>query len=96
MTYHTWKNRFKSAMKNKNWKKIVVHEGFEYSVVGTIVISLQSTPESWILGIGTAFVIHMVLFEAVDAIHRKDKHIHKYLPKCLHWIFEHDHDSHNK
>jgi len=90
MTHHTWKDRFKTAMRNKNWKKIVVHEAFEYSIVGSIVISLESTPESWIIGIGAAFIIHMVLFEAVDALHRRDKHIHKYLPSWLHWIFDKD------
>jgi len=83
----TWKHRFQSALKNKNWKKILTHQIFEYSVVGTVVISLESSPESWVIGIGLAFIVHMVLFEMVDAIHKKNV-THRYIPNWLHWLFE--------
>lgn len=73
MTHHTWRHRFETALKNKNWKKILLHQLFEYSIVGTVVIALEQSPESWILGIGIAFVVHMVMFEAVDAIHPKNE-----------------------
>ena len=71
MTHHTWKHRFETALKNKNWKKILLHQLFEYSIVGSVVIALEAKPESWILGIAIAFVVHMVMFEAIDAIHPK-------------------------
>ena len=71
MTHHTWKHRFQTALRNKNWKKILLHQLFEYSIVGSVVIALEAKPESWILGIGIAFVVHMVMFEAIDAIHPK-------------------------
>ena len=71
MTHHTWKHRFQTALRNKNWKKILLHQLFEYSIVGSVVIALEAKPESWIIGIGIAFVVHMVMFEAVDAIHPK-------------------------
>ena len=71
MTHHTWRHRFETALRNKNWKKILLHQLFEYSIVGTVVITLEAKPESWVIGIGIAFVVHMVMFEAVDAIHPK-------------------------
>ena len=71
MSHHTWKHRFQTALRNKNWKKILLHQLFEYSIVGTVVIALEAKPESWVIGIGIAFVVHMVMFEAVDAIHPK-------------------------
>jgi ABC-type polysaccharide transport system permease subunit len=90
MTHHTWKHRFKTALKNKNWKKIAMHQTFEYSIIGTIVMSLEASPESWILGIVIAFIVHMVMFEAVDSLHKKGTHTHKYIPKWLHWVFDSD------
>jgi len=71
LTHHTWKHRFQTALRNKNWKKILLHQLFEYSIVGSVVIALEAKPESWIIGIGIAFVVHMVMFEAIDAIHPK-------------------------
>ena len=71
MTHHTWRHRFQTALQNKNWKKILLHQLFEYSIVGSVVIALEAKPESWILGIAIAFVVHMVMFEAIDAIHPK-------------------------
>lgn len=73
--HHTWKHRFKSALKNKNWKKILLHEGIEYSWLGAWIATLEGSPESWIIGISGAFIIHMVVFEAIDALHkRKNDH----------------------
>lgn len=91
MTHHRWIDRFKTTLRNKNWKKVALHQGFEYSIVGSIVMTLEASPESWILGISIAFIVHMIMFEAVDALHKKGKHTHKWVPKWLHWIFEHDH-----
>ena len=71
MTHHTWKHRFHTALRNKNWKKILLHQLFEYSIVGSVVIALEAKPESWIIGIAIAFVVHMVMFEAIDALHPK-------------------------
>jgi len=71
MTHHTWKHRFETALRNKNWKKILIHQLFEYSIVGTVVIALEAKPESWIIGIGIAFVVHMIMFELIDTFHPK-------------------------
>lgn len=36
-------------------------------------MALEAKPESWIIGIGIAFAVHMVMFEAIDAIQIKGK-----------------------
>jgi len=77
LTHHTWRHRFETALRNKNWKKILLHQLFEYSIVGTVVIALEAKPESWIIGIAIAFVVHMVMFEAIDAFHPKKKTIRR-------------------
>lgn len=71
MTHHTWKHRFETALRNKNWKKILLHQLFEYSIIGTVVMTLEKSPESWVIGIAIAFVVHMVMFEAIDTFHPK-------------------------
>lgn len=71
MTHHTWKHRFETALRNKNWKKILAHQIFEYSIIGGTVMALEAKPESWIIGIGIAFVVHMVMFELIDTYHPK-------------------------
>lgn len=73
MTHHTWKHRFETALRNKNWKKILMHQIFEYSIIGTTVMALEAKPESWIIGIGLAFIVHMIMFELVDTYHPKKK-----------------------
>ena len=76
MTHHTWKHRFETALRNKNWKKILMHQVFEYSIIGTVVMTLEASPESWLIGIGIAFVVHMFMFELVDSFQKKYvKHI---------------------
>jgi len=71
MTHHTWKHRFHTLLKNKNWKKIIAHELVEYSWLGSWLVVLEGSTESWIIGIGGAIIIHLVVFEAIDAIHAK-------------------------
>ena len=71
MSHHTWRHRFETALRNKNWKKILLHQLFEYSIVGTVVIALEQSPESWIIGISLAFIVHMFMFELVDSFQRK-------------------------
>ena len=52
--------------------KLIVNEiNNEYSIIGTTVMALEAKPESWIIGIGIAFVVHMVMFELVDTYHPK-------------------------
>lgn len=34
-------------------------------------MALEAKPESWIIGISIAFVVHMIMFEAIDALHPK-------------------------
>lgn len=48
-----------------------MHQVFEYSIIGTTVMALEAKPESWIIGIGIAFVVHMIMFELVDTYHPK-------------------------
>jgi len=69
--HHTWKHRFQTAMKNRNWKKILAHELVEYSWLGSWLVALEGSPVSWIIGIGGAIIIHLVVFEAIDAIHAR-------------------------
>jgi len=71
MTHHTWKHRFRTALRNKNWKKVLAHQLFEYSIIGTVVMAMEAKPESWLIGIGIAFIVHMVMFEAIDALSKK-------------------------
>lgn len=73
MSHHTWRHRFETALRNKNWKKILMHQIFEYSIIGTTVMALEAKPESWIIGISIAFVVHLIMFEAVDAFQPKKK-----------------------
>ena len=73
MSHHTWRHRFETALRNKNWKKILLHQIFEYSIIGTTVMALEAKPESWIIGIAIAFVVHLIMFEAIDAFHPKKK-----------------------
>jgi len=76
--HHTWKHRFQTALRNKNWKKILAHEFVEYTWLGAWIIALEGEPLGWIIGISGAFIIHLVVFEAIDAIHRKyDETNHK-------------------
>jgi hypothetical protein len=82
--HHVWKDRFKTALKNKNWKKILSHEVIEYSWLGSWIMALEGSPESWIIGISGAFVIHMIVFEAIDALYKKER-------KWLSWFMSHDH-----
>ena len=86
MTHHTWKERFKTALRNKNWKKITIHEIIEWSWVGAWLHTLEYSSEGWIIGIGGAIMIHFIVFEAIDALHTKNR-----LPKFLHWLAEHEH-----
>jgi hypothetical protein len=71
MSHHTWKHRFLNALHNKNWKKITLHEIVEYAFLGSLVTYFQGSWEGWLIGISGAFIIHMVLFEALDAVHNK-------------------------
>ena len=73
MSHHTWKHRVITALKNKNWKKVLAHQAFEYSIIGTVVMALEASPESWIIGIGIAFIVHMFMFELIDALQKKRK-----------------------
>jgi hypothetical protein len=70
--HHTWKHRFKTALLNKNWKKILFHELIELSWLGSWISYLEGSPESWIIGISGAVIIHFVVFEAIDALHKKN------------------------
>ena len=88
MTHHTWKHRFETALRNKNWKKILLHDMVEYSWLGGWYIALEGDPSFWIIGVTGALVIHFIVFEAIDALHEKIKHTHKHIPTWLHWIFE--------
>ena len=36
-------------------------------------MALEARPESWILGIGIAFAVHMIMVEAIDAIQIRGK-----------------------
>jgi len=85
--HHTWADRFHLSLKNRNWKKIVAHEGIEYSWLGAWITVLEGKPESWIIGLGGAFIIHMIVFEAVDSLHNKSTR----LPRWAKWFFDHDH-----
>ncbi len=70
--HHTWKHRLTTALRNKNWKKITLHELVEYAFLGTFVTYFQGSWEGWLIGISGAFIIHMVVFEAIDAIHKRN------------------------
>lgn len=91
----TWKERFKKGLSNKNWKKILSHEIVEYSWLGGWYIALEGRPESWIIGISGAFIIHLVVFELVDSLHEKGV-AHRFIPNWIHWMFEHDHKNNRK
>ena len=71
MTHHTWRHRFETALRNKNWKKVISHQIIEYTIIGTTIIALEAKPESFIIGLGLAFVVHMVMFELIDTYHPK-------------------------
>lgn len=71
MTHHTWKHRFETALRNKNWKKILLHEVIEWTWLGSWLLALEQSSEAWIIGISGAVIIHFVVFEAVDAIQKK-------------------------
>lgn len=76
--HHTWKHRFETALRNRNWKKILAHETVEYTWLGSWVIALGGTLEAWIIGVSGAFFIHLIVFEAIDALHKKyDENNHK-------------------
>jgi hypothetical protein len=90
MSHHTWKSRFKTALKNKNWKKIFAHEIIEWSWIGSWLYALESSQEAWIIGLAGAVFIHLIVFEFVDSLHKQGTHTHKYMPKWLHWIFDAD------
>jgi len=75
LTHHTWNHRFRNALRNKNWKKIIIHDTVEYTWLGSWVIALGGTLEAWFIGISGAFFIHLVVFEAVDAIQNKLEHV---------------------
>ena len=68
---HTWTHRFKTAIHNKNWKKITLHELVEYAWVGSWVTYWMGSWEGWLIGLTGAFVIHMIVFEAIDALYSK-------------------------
>ena len=69
--HHTWKDRFHTLLKNKNWKKILAHEAVEYTWLASWVIALGGTFEAWVIGVSGAFFIHLIVFEAIDAIQKK-------------------------
>jgi hypothetical protein len=71
--HHHWKDRFKTALHNKNWKKVVIHEILELAWLGSWVTSLEGSLEGWIIGISGAVIIHFVVFEAIDALHKKSR-----------------------
>jgi len=71
MTHHTWNHRFKTALRNKNWKKITAHQLVEYSWLGGWYIALEGDPMFWPIGIAGAVIIHFIVFEAIDALQRK-------------------------
>ncbi len=71
MTHHTWRHRFETALKEKNWKKILCHIIVEWSIIGTLLYSLESKEETLVYGVALAFIIHMIIFKAIDSIQRK-------------------------
>ena len=87
MTHHTWKHRFTLAFQNRNWKKIILHDFVEYSWLGGWYLALEGDPIFWPIGIAGALIIHFVVFEALDALH-KENVTHKWIPSWLHWMFE--------
>ena len=58
-----------SFIKNRNWKKILVHEGVEYSILGLFVWG-YGLPGLF-AGLLVAFAIHMFFFEIIDKAHDK-------------------------
>jgi len=70
MTHHTFKHRLKIAfLKNRNWKKIVIHEAVEYGLLIPLVAWLGL--EGFLVGICIAFFIHIFFFETVDKFHKR-------------------------
>jgi len=69
--HHKWKHRFATALRNKNWKKIIIHDVVEYTWLASWVVTLGGTLEAWLIGISGAFFIHLIVFEAIDALHKK-------------------------
>ena len=70
MTHHTFKHRLKIAfLKNRNWKKILIHEAVEYGLLIPLVAWLGL--EGFLVGIAVAFFIHIFFFETVDKFHKK-------------------------
>ncbi len=70
MTHHTFKHRLKIAfLKNRNWKKILIHEAVEYGLLIPLVAWLGL--EGFLVGIAVAFFIHIFFFETVDKFHKR-------------------------
>ena len=70
MTHHTFRHRLKIAfLKNRNWKKILIHEAVEYGLLIPLVAWLGL--EGFLVGIAIAFFIHIFFFETVDKFHKK-------------------------
>jgi len=58
-----------SFIRNRNWKKILVHEGVEYGILG-LFVWWQGLPGLF-AGLVVAFAIHMFFFELVDRAHER-------------------------
>ena len=70
MTHHTFKHRLKMAfLKNRNWKKILIHEAVEYGLLIPLVAFIGL--EGFLVGILIAFFIHVFFFETVDKFHKR-------------------------
>ena len=70
MTHHTFKHRLKMAfLKNRNWKKILVHEAVEYGLLIPLVAFIGL--EGFLVGIAIAFFIHIFFFETIDKFHKR-------------------------
>lgn len=75
MTHHTWKHRFETALRNKNWKKIIIHDLVEYAILGSVVLALGPSFQSLIIGALVGVSVHMIIFELVDTFHPKKKEL---------------------
>jgi len=70
MTHHTFRHRLKMTfLRNRNWKKILIHEAVEYGLLIPLVAWLGL--EGFLVGIIIAFFIHIFFFETVDKFHKR-------------------------
>lgn len=67
---------------NWNWKshvkmnslKILAHMSIEYSAIGAWYIALEGNPNFWFYGIGTAIIVHLIVFTKLDFLHELHHH----------------------